>query len=180
MSKPLTKDLLHIATLGRTVGLHGDMKFHDKSDFPEQFVAGATFYTKDGKTLTIHSINEDRGLIRIEGFESMESAKKLTNTKLYTTMQATREQCELEEGQHFWFDIVGCEVYEADQRLGVVKEIERIGITDYLSIKTDDVLVNEGESKNFLVPYHEPFILKTDIDAKRIDVTGALDILSAS
>ena len=25
MSKPLTKDLLHIATLGRTVGLHGDI-----------------------------------------------------------------------------------------------------------------------------------------------------------
>jgi ribosomal 30S subunit maturation factor RimM len=61
-----------------------------------------------------------------------------------------------------------------------VKEIERIGITDYLSIKTDDALVAEGASKNFLVPSHEPFILKADIEAKRIDVTGALDILSAS
>ena len=180
MSKPLTKDLLHIATLGRTVGLHGDMKFHDKSDFPEQFVEGATFYTKDGKALKIHSINEARGLIRIEGFESMESAKKLTNTKLYTTIQATREQCELEEGQHFWFDIMDCEIYEEGQRLGVVNEIERIGITDFLSIRTDDALVSEGESKNFLVPYHEPFILKTDIEAKRIDVKGALDILQAS
>jgi len=180
MSKPLTKDLLHIATLGRTVGLHGDMKFHDKSDFPEQFVAGATFYTQDGKTLTIQSINEARGLIRMKGFESMESAKRLTNTKLYTTMEATRQQCELEEGQHFWFDIMDCEVYEEGRRLGVVIEIERIGITDYLSIKTDDVLIGEGKSKSFLVPYQAPFILKTDIEAKRIDVTGALDILQAS
>lgn len=180
MSKPSTKDLLHIATLGRTVGLHGDMKFHDKSDFPEQFVAGATFYTKDGKTLTIQSINEARGTIRIQGFESMESAKKLTNAKLYTTVDATREQCELEEGQHFWFDIIGCEVYEENRLLGVVNEIERIGITDYLSIKTDDALVGEGESKSFLVPYQDPFILGTDIEAKRIDVSGALDILRAS
>ena len=180
MSKPSIKDLIHIATLGRTVGLHGDMKFHDKSDFPEQFVAGATFYTKDGKTLTIHSVNEDRGLIRIEGYESLESAKKLTNVELYTTMEATREQCELEEGQHFWFDIMACEVYEENRRLGVVKEVERIGITDYLSIKTDDALVNEGESKSFLVPYHEQFILKTDVKAKRIDVRGALDILKTS
>jgi ribosomal 30S subunit maturation factor RimM len=37
-----------------------------------------------------------------------------------------------------------------------------------------------GESKSFLVPYQEPFILKTDIEAKRIDVRGALDILQAS
>jgi 16S rRNA processing protein RimM len=180
MSKPSIKDLLHIATLGRTVGLYGDMKFHDKSDFPEQFVAGATFYTKDGKTLTIHSVNEERGLIRIEGYASLESAKKLTNTELYTTMEATRKQCELEEGQHFWFDILGCEVYEENRRLGVVDEVERIAITDYLSIKTDDALVNLGESKSFLVPYQEPFILKTDIEAKRIDVQGALDILQSS
>ncbi len=180
MSKPSTKEMLHVATLGRTVGLHGEMKFHDKSDFPEQFVAGATFYTQKGDTLTLHSVNEARGTVRIQGYESMESAKKLTNAKLFTTMEATREQCELEEGQHFWFDIIGCEVYENNQRLGVVKEVERIAITDYLSIATDDVLVNAGESKSFLVPYQPHFILSTDIDAKRIDVTGALDLLQSS
>ncbi len=180
MSKPSIKEMLHIATLGRTVGLHGDMKFYDKSDFPEQFVAGASFYTQNGDLLTIHSINEDRGTIRIQGYESMESAKKLTNAKLFTTMEATRKQCELEEGEYFWFDIIGCEVYEADQKLGVVQEIERISITDYLSVKTDDALVNAGESKSFLVPYQPPFVLSTDIDAKRINVQGAIDLLQAS
>ena len=180
MSKQSTKDLLHIATLGRTVGLYGDMKFHDKSDFPEQFVAGATFLKGDGKPLTIHSVNEARGTIMIQGFENMESAKKLTNVKLYTTMQATREQCELEEGEYFWFDIVGCTVYEDDKKLGVVKEVERITITNYLSIVTDDALVSEGASKSFLVPYQDAFIVKTDIDNKRIDVIDAVDILEAS
>lgn len=180
MSKPSIKEMLHIATLGRTVGLYGDMKFHDKSDFPEQFVAGATFYTQKGETLTIHSVNEARGTIKIQGYESMESAKKLTNTKLFTTMEATRKQCELGEGQHFWFDILGCEVYEGDKRLGVVKEVERIAITDYLSVETDDALVNAGESKSFLVPYQAPFILSTDIDTKRINVQGAIDLLQAS
>ncbi len=180
MSKPSTKEMLHIATLGRTVGLHGDMKLHDQSDFPEQFVAGASFYTQKGETLTVHSVNEARGTIRIQGYESMESAKKLTNTKLFTTMEATREQCALEEGEHFWFDIVGCEVYEEGRRLGTVKEIERIAIADYLNVTTDDALVKAGESKSFLVPYQAPFIVDTDVDAKRIDVSGAFDILQSS
>lgn len=180
MSKQSTKDLLHIATLGRTVGLYGDMKFHDKSDFPEQFVAGATFLKGDGKPLTIQSINEARGTVMILGFESLESAKKLTNVKLYTTMQATREQCVLDEGEFFWFDIEDCEIFEEGQKIGVVKEIERIAITNYLSIVTDTALVAKGASKNFLVPYQEDFILKTDVENKRIDVVGALNILEAS
>lgn len=180
MSKPSIKEMLHIATLGRTVGLHGDMKFHDKSDFPEQFVAGASFYTQKGDTLTIHSINEARGTIRIQGYESMESAKKLTNTKLFTTMEATREQCELDEGEFFWFDIQGCKVYEDNRILGVVEEVERIAITDYLSVKTDAALVKAGEAKSFLIPYQDPFVLSTDIDAKRIVVTGAFDLLQSS
>ncbi len=180
MSKQSTKDLLHIATLGRTVGLYGDMKFHDKSDFPEQFVAGATFLKGDGKPLTILDINEARGTIMIQGFESLESAKKLTNVKLYTTMQATREQCELEEGEYFWFDIVGCDVYEDDKKLGVVKEVERISITNYLSIVTDSALVSKGAATSFLLPYGEAFVVKTDVENKRIDVRDATDILEAS
>jgi 16S rRNA processing protein RimM len=61
-----------------------------------------------------------------------------------------------------------------------VKEVERIAITDYLSVKTDDALVNAGESKSFLVPYQKPFILSTDVDAKRINVIGAIDLLQSS
>ncbi len=173
--------LLHIATLGRTVGLYGDMKFHIKSDFPEQFVEGAEFLKENGDTLRIAAINHQRETLRIEGFDTVEKAKRLTNVKLFTTREATRDVCELDEDEYFWFDVIGCKVYEEDGReLGTVKEIERIGIQDYLSIKTDDVLVAQGMSKSFLIPYQDPFILTTDIDAKRIEVRGGLDILQAS
>lgn len=179
MSNPHS-NLLHIATLGRTVGLRGDMKFHIKSDFPEQFVAGAEFVTHKGEKIRISEVNPVRRTIHIDGIDSPEAAKRLINAKLFTTAEATREQCKLEEGEHFWFDVIGCEVVEEGRVLGVVKEIERIGIVDYLSIKTDDVFVTQGESKSFLLPYHDPFIVETDTEEKRIDVKGALDILKAS
>jgi len=180
MSKHSTKDLLHVATIGRTVGLFGDLKFHDKSDFPEQFVAGARFYTKGKKELVIHSVNEARGTIKIQGHETLESAKPLTNAKLYTTIEATRANCHLDEGEFFWFDIEGCEVFENGEKLGHVDEIERLGPTNYLSIITDEKLVQAGKAKSFLVPYHEPFIVDVDVAAKKIDLQGATDILDAS
>jgi len=179
--KKPASDLLHVATLGRTVGLRGDMKFHDKSDFPEQFTAGATFFKEDGTTLVLAEVNEERGTVRVAGCDSPEAAKKLTNVKLFTTKEATRELCELEEGEFFWFDIVGSAVFDDDgRRLGSVAEIDRIGEQDYLSITTDAVLVEQGLSKSFLIPYQDPFIVATDVAAKRIDVRGGMDILEAS
>lgn len=171
---------LHIATLGRTVGLHGDMKFHIKCDFPEQFQVGSTFYGRKDELLVIADIDMKKDLIRIKGYESLESAKKLTNVKLFTTMEKTRAECHLEEGQHFWFDIEGCEVFDHDCRLGKVNEVERIGITDYLSVDTDEGLIAQGKAKRFLIPYGAPYVLATDIDAKRISTEGAMDILDES
>ena len=180
MSNPRKKELLHVATLGRTVGLKGDMKLHDKSDFPEQFVPGAEFFLDGNRTVRLSAVNMDRELVRLEGCDTPEEAKRYTNAKLYTTFEATREQCELEEGQYFWFDIIGCKVVEDGRELGTVKEIERIGALDYLAVKTDALLVAQGESKNFLIPYQPPFIVETDIGAKTIEVSGGLDLLRAS
>ncbi|MBU1989478.1 ribosome maturation factor RimM [bacterium] len=172
--------LLHIATIGKVVGLKGDMKFHIKSDFPEQFVKGATFFINKKDTITLGDVNHERGLIKISGHTDPESLKKFINAKLYTTYEATKENCHLEEGEYFWFDILGCEIYENGKILGKVQEVERISIHDYLSIVTSDDLVSDGFAKTFLIPYHKPFIINTDIDNKIIKVQGALDILEAS
>jgi len=64
--------------------------------------------------------------------------------------------------------------------LGRVKEVERINVTNYLSIVTDAALVEKGFSKSFLVPFIEPFKVAVDIKAKRIELRGAMDILEAS
>ena len=180
MSKQFKEQLLHIATIGKTVGIHGDMKFHDKSDFPEQFFDGATFFTNLKKEITLDDVDLDRGLIRIKGISTIEDAKKYTNAKLFTTRDETRKNCHLEEGEFFWFDIDDCEVYENGIRLGIVHEVERIAITNYLAMITDEKLVAKGLAKKFLIPFEEPFRVSVDIEKKTIIVNGCLDILEAS
>jgi len=181
MSKRQNNDrLLHIATLGRTVGLHGEMKLHLFTDFPEQFVPGETFYTKARTPLTFEEVNPERELVKLQGVDTPEAAKRYTNAMLYTTYGRTREVCRLEPGEHFWFDLVGCTVMENGVTLGKVLEIERIGAIDYLQIKTDDALVKQRLPKQFLLPKQPPFVEHVDTDAGLITTHGAMDILEAS
>ena len=180
MSNQSKKPLLHIATLGKTVGIKGDMKLHIKSDFPEQFKTGASFLINKKDTITLSDVNLDRGIVKINNITNPEDAKKFTNAKLFTTQEATRENCHLEEGEYFFFDLEDCDVYEDDKLLGRVKEVERINISNYLSIVTDAALIEQGFAKSFLVPFMEPFKVSVDIEAKRIELRGAMDILEAS
>ena len=175
----MSSDNFFIAQIGRTIGLWGDLKFHLHTDFPEQFKVGKT-YKSDRGDLTISEINHKRGTIRFRGYESIDSAKKLTNAKLFADQEQTKENCELGEGQHFWFDVIGCIVKQDDMVLGTVDDIQRMADTDYLAIKTDKSLVEAGLSKNFLLPYIDRYIIKVDIEEKIVYTKDAKDILEAS
>ena len=180
MSKHYKEPLLHIATIGKTVGIKGDMKFHDKSDFPEQFKVGSSFFINKKEKITLSDVNHERGLVKINNLSNPQDCKKYVNAKLYTSYDETRENCHLEEGEYFFFDLEDCDVYEDSKLLGKVKEVERIAVTNYLSIVTDESLVKNGLPKSFLVPFIEPFKVAVDIDKKSITLSGAMDILEAS
>ena len=175
----MSNDNSLIAQIGRTIGLWGDLKFHIHTDFPEQFKVGKTYKSNRGD-LTISDINFTRGTIRFTGYESVDSAKKLTNAKLFANEAQTKENCELGEGQHFWFDVIGCVVKQDDEVLGTVDDIQRMADTDYLAVNTDATLVEAGLSKQFLLPYIERYIIKVDTEEKIIYTKDAKDILEAS
>ena len=174
------KELLHIATIGKVVGLKGDMKLHIKSDFPEQFISGNSFLLNKKETITLSDVNHERGLVKIKGYTTPEDARKFTNAKLYTTYEETRKNCHLEDGEYFWFDIEGCDIYEDGKLLGNVSEIDRLLDNNYLKIKTDEQLVSNGYSKSFLLPYNDNYISTTNVKDKKITVIGGMDILEAS
>lgn len=155
------------------------MKFHLKTDFPEQFVPGFSFKTKRGE-LIIENYNPERDLIKFKGINTLEEAKKLTNLDLFVSEEQTRESITLEEGQYFWFDLIGLDVYEGDLLLGEVTEIERLGVTDYLKLVTHKELTAKKMPNSFLIPYLDNFVLEVDTEAKVIKVQGGFDILEAS
>ena len=171
---------VYVAKLGKTVGLQGEMKIYIESDFPGQFKKGASFTTTKNLTLTIASYNEPRGTVKFEGITNVDDAKKLTNSQLFTSYEDTRENCDLDDNQFFWFDIENCKLIEDEKCLGEVVEIHRYPVADYLEIRTDKALVDAGLPKNFLVPYIDEYIQSVDIPNKTIYTVNALDILENS
>ncbi len=177
MSK--TKKSFLVAQFGRTVGLRGELKLNLHTDFPKQFVNGRVLSTDRGD-LEIENYNPKRGLIKIVGIDNPEDAKRIVNTKIYSSEDETREFCTLDKGQYFWFDLIGSSVVEDGESLGVVKDIQRLPQGDYLLVDTDTKLVEAGFAKSFLIPYIQQFIKDVDTEKKEIETINSKDILEAS
>ena len=173
-------DRFLIAQIGKTHGLRGDLKLHLHTDFPEQFKVGYSFDSSIGR-LKVSRVNLKKGTIAFSGYDQdIDMAKPLTNIKLYSTIEETKKRCKLKEGEHFWFDLEGCEVVEDDEVLGIVEQMQRFGDVNYMSIKTSKSLVDKGFVPNFLIPYIKRYVIQSDIDSKKIHVQDAKDILEAS
>lgn len=174
-----TNERFTIAQIGRTVGLKGDMKLNLHTDFPDQFRAGATLQTSSGE-LKVLSFNKQRMLIKFAGYESIDDAKPLTNTQIFSDKEQTLQQCNLSKGEYFWFDIIGSEVYEDSELLGVVEQIDRMMEIDYLAIKTDKKLTDDGLPKSFLLPYIPRYIISFESNEHQIITKDAKSVLEAS
>jgi len=168
-----------VAQFGRTVGLKGDLKLNLLTDFPEQFINGRVITTNRGQ-LTIEHYNPKRNIIKIVGYNSLEDAKRLTNAKIFSSKEETKQYCNLKEGQFFWHDLIGATIVENKETLGVIKEIQRLPQSDYLLINTNKKLIDAGLAKSFLIPYIPNFIKKVDINSKIVETSNAKDILEAS
>lgn len=180
MSKQQSEQLLHIATIGKTVGFRGELKLHIFTDFLEQFKKNSSFYINNQDILTIEKVDLNRSLIKFMGYDDMQKAQKLVNKDLFTTIERTRVECHLADGEYFWFDLIGCVISENGEVLGSVLEVDRIAGVNYLFIQTSKELVDSGFVKKFLIPNIKPFIISVDIDSKSIISSGAKDILEAS
>lgn len=173
------EEIFLVAQFGKTVGLKGDLKLNLHTDFPQQFQSGRELSTSRG-VVKIENYNPKRNLIKIEGFDTPEEARRLTNTKIYSSESETREFCTLKEGEYFWFDLIGLHVTENGEILGQIEDIQRMPQGDYLLIKTDDKLTESGFAKSFLLPYLPVFIQKVEVSEKKVTAAGAKDILEAS
>lgn len=172
---------IYVAKLGKAVGLKGHLRLIMDTDFPEQFKKGATFTTNRNLKLKVQEYNTSRELIKFENYDDVDISKKLTNQELYVSEETTKENCALKENEFFWFDIMNCKIIENGITLGVVKDIHRYPLDDYLEITTDETLVEKNLPKTFLIPYIvDNYILEVDINSKTINTKNCFDILENS
>lgn len=167
-----------VAKIGKTTGLKGWLKLHLLTDFPEQFKKNISFES-DKLDLTIENFDKKRNIVKFLNYDDVEEAKKLTNRMLYTSLEESRENCNLKEDEYFWFDIMDCEIIENEKLLGIVQDINRINDINYLVIETSQDLIKENLPNRFLLDFRRH---KTEVDIKNktIYVKDAFEILETS
>lgn len=84
---------------------------------------------------------KDKYFIEFVGIDNAQKAKIYVNAELYATKAQSRAHCTLKKDEFFYFDIVGLDIMQDSENLGVVRDIERIGNIDYLVVEArEDIL----------------------------------------
>lgn len=155
-------DRVRLGTAGRAHGLDGTFNV----DAPCGWFAFATgtVVLVDGVTHRIRrrAGTETRPLVALDGVDTREGAEALRGRPLEI---AGADLPPAEEGAFFRFDLVGCEVFQGVNRLGVVTAVED-GVAH-------DVLLLDCELR---LPFVETVVPVVDIVARRIEIDPGLDL----
>ena len=144
-----------IGKVGAARGLDGTVKIIELTDFAGRFDALEKI-SVGGKIFDVEQVKHIGGqlYIKFAGVDSREDARALTN-KFLTVDRA--EAAPLADGEFYTFDIIGCEVFNGDKKIGTV--------TDVLKTGSNDVFEVDGK---ILIPALKSVVRSIDIDAKKI------------
>ncbi|MBR6886883.1 MAG: 16S rRNA processing protein RimM, partial [Selenomonadaceae bacterium] len=107
-----------IGKIGAARGLDGTLKIIPLTDFEGRF-DGLEKISVGGKIFHVESVKHIGGqlFMKFAGVDSREGARALTN-KFLTVDRA--DAAPLDDGEFYTFDIIGCEVFDGDKKLGTV------------------------------------------------------------
>jgi 16S rRNA processing protein RimM len=162
-------EYLLIGTIGKAVGLKGQVRVRPFTDDPERFYDLEEIWVLDGgKYSTVKvaetNVNGQAVTLRLEGVESREAAEKLNGKSLYIKRE---DAVELPPDVYFIADIIGCTVEDNEGRfLGKLAEVLQHGAADVYVLRG-------GPGGEILFPALKAVILSTDTAAGKIVVDAA-------
>jgi len=160
------EDFITLARVVKTQGRHGEVAVELHTDIPGRLHAGLRVFAlaDDGtrRELKIEDAWPHKGwlVLKFAGVDSISDAEVLVGNELQVPLS---ERAELEPGAAYVSDLVGCAVFDHGREVGVVNDV-RFGAGEA-------PLLVVGSGKNELeIPYAQEFLLKTDLEHKRIEM----------
>lgn len=158
----------NVGKIVNTQGLQGELRVMSVTDFAEErFKKGsqlALFDPKDNFVMEVeiasHRKQKNFDIIKFKGLYHINEVEKY---KEHTLKIAEEHLSDLEEGDFYYHEIIGLDVYEGDVLIGQIKEILQPGANDVWVVK------RKGK-KDLLLPYIPPVVLNVDIAAGRVDI----------
>lgn len=157
-------EYFEIGFITNTHALKGEVKVKPYTEHPKQLETLKQILIDFNGNLVPYAIEKVRYqqeivLLKLKTIDSIEDAEKLKNHSIYIPRSAAKE---LEEGEYFIADLIGCEVYEKEY-IGVLDDVFTAGGGDVYVIKRKN-------KKDLLLPALKSVIQKVDVENRRIDV----------
>lgn len=158
----------NVGKIVNTQGLQGEMRVLSVTDFAEErFKKGNTLSLFDKKDqfvmdveIASHRKVKNFDIIKFKGMYNINDIEKFRD---FTLKVREEDLTDLEDGEFYYHEIIGLEVYENDVLLGTIKEILQPGANDVWVVK------RKGK-RDLLLPYIPPVVLGIDIEKGRVDV----------
>ncbi|WP_042160411.1 ribosome maturation factor RimM [Paenibacillus gorillae] len=160
-----------VGKLANTHGLRGEVKVLPSTDFPEErFAVGNKLSLQDEQSgrqieVEITAVREQKGMfvLKLKGFNDINEVEKY---KGWLLKISEAEQGELEDGEYYYHQIIGCKaVTEDGEELGAISEILSPGANHVWVV---DLLKPKG--KQLLLPVIDDVILDVDVANKLVKV----------
>ena len=166
----MSENYITIGKLGRTRGVDGELWVTPFTDFPDRFIGMESILVKDKivwetKEIEFAHLIGDRPVLKFKGINTPEDASLWTNRELAVTDD---ELVELPEGEFFIFDLIGCDVFDAEtnETIGVIADVEQYPANDAYLIETVD-------QKKARIAVVKRYVKSVDIKQKKIMIDPA-------
>ncbi|MCB7152898.1 ribosome maturation factor RimM [Bacillus sp. ATD] len=165
----MTKRWFNVGKIVNTHGIKGEVRVISKTDFAEErYKPGNTLYLfMDGRnepvevTVNTHRLHKQFHLLQFKERQSLNEVEELKNAIIKVPEE---DLGELNEGEFYFHEIIGCEVFtEEGELIGKVKEILTPGANDVW------VIERKGK-KDALIPYIESVVKHINVSEKKIEI----------
>ena len=170
-------NLIVVGTLGAVYGVKGWMRINSFTETMDSIFHYSPWFIQVGGSLQELKVINWRPhtksyVAQLEGINSPEQAQRLVNQEILID---THQLLDLDEGDYYWKDLMGCEVINLDgYHMGVVTEILETGSNDVLRVKANKKDAYGKQER--LIPFvDEQFIVAIDLHTKKIQVNWQPD-----
>lgn len=160
----MIKNFLAVGQIVGTHGVRGEMRVNPWADSPEFLKQFKTlYYDAEGKnSVRVISVRPHGNIVlmKLEGIDTVEAASAMRNKRLYMR----RSDARLPDGVYFIEELVGCDVFDADdtdKRYGKISDVSETGANDVWHIAAD------GE-KEYLIPAIPSVVINTDVKENKV------------
>jgi 16S rRNA processing protein RimM len=153
----MPEKFLAVGKLRRPHGVRGDIQMEVLTDFPERLKRGIIVFV--GEQFTPLRILRVRWhsqvlLVQFEGYSTPEQAGELRNQIVFVSAS---DRPRLPEGEFYHHELAGLRVMsENGEELGFVEQILETGANDVLAVR-------RSSGQEFLIPYHDAFVIHVDL-----------------